>query len=171
MKEQEEGLTSVEALGIAIRAETDMQELYEELAGRSEEPVARRRFELLASVKRQHREHLTERYNELVGELPLKLPPSQLPKEILTSKERSCWSVEEILEVATDAERQAREFYLRAAREDDDLSGRAMFRFLADMAYRHWLVLAQERDLIIRYPNYGRRGRTPWHAEKGAAVE
>jgi rubrerythrin len=167
MRAQEEGLTALEALGIAMRAETDMRELYEELAGRSEEPITKRRFELLAAVKGQHLEHLTERYHTLAGELPLKLPPSQLPKEMHSAQQRSGWSAEEVLDVATEAERKAREFYLGAARETDDLSGRAMFRFLADMAYRHWLVLAQEKDLLIRFPNYGRRGRTPWHAEKG----
>ena len=59
----------------------------------------------------------------------------------------------------------SRDFYLRAARETEDLSGQAMFRFLADMGFRHWMDLGQERDLLARYPNYGRPGPEPWRAE------
>ena len=55
------------------------------------------------------------------------------------------------------------------ARDTTDLSGRAMFRFLANMEYQHWMILAQEKDMVVRYPNYGRPGQTPWRAEKTVA--
>jgi len=71
-----------------------------------------------------------------------------------------------VLDMAMAEERHKHEFFLLAARETDDLSGRAMFRFLADMAHQHWLTLAQEKDMLVRYPNYGRPGRVPWRAER-----
>jgi rubrerythrin len=167
MKENNsEGLTSLEALGIAIRAEMDAQEIYNELAERSEEQIIHRRFELLAAEEGQHRQYLTEHYRSLAGDIPLKLPPSQLPKDMLSRDQRSHKSLEGVLDTAIDVERHAREFFLRAARDTDDLSGRAMFRYLADMAYQHWLALGQEKDLLVRYPNYARRGKVPWRAEK-----
>jgi rubrerythrin len=79
---------------------------------------------------------------------------------------RSHISLEGVLDMAIDEERHAREFFLRAARDTADLSGRAMFRYLADMAYQHWLTLGQEKDLLVRYPNYARKGKVPWRAEK-----
>jgi len=162
---QEPGLTALEALGLAIRAGMDAQEVYQELAARSEDRQIRRRFELLAAEEDQYQEYLRARWKELAGELPLKLPPSLHPKEALTREQRSHLTHEQVLDLALEEERRSREFFLRAARNTDDLSGRAMFRFLADMAYQHWLTLAQEKDMLVRYPNYGRPGRIPWQAE------
>jgi bacterioferritin (cytochrome b1) len=146
LEHEPEGLTSLEALGVAIRAEMDSRDLYKELAGRSENPQIRRRFELLAADEAQHLEYLKEQWEEMASGVPLKLPPSRHPKEMLTP-------------------------YLRAARETDDPSGRAMFRFLADMEFEHWMTLGQEKDLLVRYPNYGQPGKTPWRAEKQIAPE
>jgi len=160
------GLTSLEALGVAIRAEMDSRDIYRELAERTEDRIIRRRFELLAAEEVQHIEYLTEEYKKLAGDVPLKLPPSQLPGGMETPEERSHTSVERVLDIAIDEERRSREFYLKAARDTEDLSGRAMFRFLADMEYQHWMTLAQEKDMLVRYPNYGRPGSSPWRAEK-----
>jgi len=162
---QERGLTALEALGVAIRAEMDAHDVYQELAARSKDRQIRRRFELLAAEENQHQEYLRVRWKELAGELPLELPPSRHPEGALTREQRSQMTHEQVLELALDEQRHSREFFLRAARDTDDLSGRAMFRFLADMAYQHWLTLAQEKDMLVRYPNYGRPGRIPWQAE------
>jgi rubrerythrin len=143
----------------------DTQEVYRELAARSEDRQIRRRFELLAAEEQRHQEYLRARWKELVDDLPLELPPSRHPEEALTREQRAHMTLEQVLDLALDEERHAREFFLRAARETDDLSGRAMFRFLADTAYQHWLTLAQEKDMLVRYPNYGRPGRVPWKAE------
>jgi rubrerythrin len=144
----------------------DSRDVYCEIAQRTEDPIIRRRFELLCSEEQQHLQYLTERYEELGGDVPLKLPPSKLPKDMATPEERSRWDLGEVLDMAIEEERHAREFYLRAARETDDLSGRAMFRFLADMEYQHWMTLAQEKDMFVRYPNYGRSGQSPWRTER-----
>ncbi len=166
MPEQEpQGLTALEALGVAIRAEIDAIKVYEELAARAEDPMVRRRFELLAADEQQHVAYLEARWQEVAGEVPLEIPPSQLPSSVRTREQRAAMSLEDVLDMAIDEERQSREFYLRAARHTDDLSGRAMFRFLADMEYQHWVTLAQEKDLLVRYPNYGRPGKLPWRPE------
>jgi rubrerythrin len=88
---------------------------------------------------------------------------------MITAKERGRWDLGEVLDLAIDEERRSRELYLKAARETTDISGQAMFRFLADMEYQHWMILAQEKDMLVRYPNYGRPGQTPWRAEKTVA--
>jgi rubrerythrin len=159
------GLTSLEALGVAIRQELDAADTYRELADRIEEPLVRRRFELLAAEEEQHRAALEARWNELAAGVPLKLPPSGLPGEMCTPERRGGHTIREVLDFAIVQERRCREFYLEASRETSDLSGQGMFRYLADIKYAHWMSLAQERDLMIRYPNYGRRGPTPWRSE------
>jgi rubrerythrin len=148
-----------------VRQETDAAEVYRELAGRLEDPLLRRRFELLASEEDQHRTLLESKWTELAQGVRLKLPPSQLPGEMCTSERRGAHTIREVLELAVAQEGRCRDFYLDAARQTPDLSGQAMFRYLADIKYAHWMSLAQERDLMIRYPNYGRRGPTPWRTE------
>jgi rubrerythrin len=169
MAVHEEGLTALEALGVAVRNEMDSIELYQELADRcrDSDKLACRRFELLAADEAQHREFLIAKWKELAGNLELKPPPSQLPRDRVTREQRQRMNLEDVLKLAMEEERRARELYLRAARETEDLSGQAMFRFLADIEYKHWVHLAQELDLLARYPNYLRPGPQPWHPEPG----
>ena len=169
MAADDEGLTALEALGVAIRNEMDAIELYQELADRCRDcdKLACRRFELLAADEAQHREFLLAKWKELAGNLELKLPPSALPRDKVTREQRRAMPLESVLDLAMQEERRSRELYLRAARETEDLSGQAMFRFLADMEYKHWVHLAQELDLLARYPNYLRPGPLPWRPEPG----
>lgn len=167
MREPEEGLTSLEALGLAIRAEMDAIDLYHELAERCDRSLVSRRFEQLAAEEEQHRAYLVEKWEDLAGGVELKLPPSQLPPEMGTRSGRAAHTIEEVLDLAIEEERRSRDFYLQAARETEDLSGQQMFRYLADMEYRHWMHLAQERDLLSRYPRYHRAAPVPWSREPG----
>jgi rubrerythrin len=160
------GVTSLEALGIAIRSEMDSRDVYRELAARAGDPLLRRRFELLAAEEERHREYLEERYRDLSGDVPLRLPPSTLPRGLATAEERARSTLRAVLTMAIEEERRSREFYLRAAGETDDLSGQAMFRYLADLEYQHWMALGQEMDMMLRYPNYGRPGPSPWRSER-----
>ncbi len=160
------GLTSLEALAVAIRSEMDSRDVYRDLADRCSEMLLAQRFELLATEEERHLEYLTERYEAIAGGTPLRVPTSQLPKGMATCEERRGSSLAQILDLAVEEERRSREFYLMAAQGTDDPSGQAMFRFLADMEYQHWMALSQERDLLLRYPNYGKPGPTPWRTER-----
>lgn len=166
MSAGEEGLTSLEALGVAIRAETDTREVCVELGHRCERPLVCRRFEQLAAEQSQHLTYLSERWEQISGGVPLHLPPSRLPAEMDTSEERNAHTVEEVLDVAIDAVRHDRDFYIRAARETDDPSGQRMFQYLADMAFRQMNQLTEERDLLIRYPRYHGSTPEPWQPER-----
>lgn len=167
MRETVEGLTSLEALGLAIRAESDAIDIYNELADRCDRPLVCRRFRQLAAEEEQHRVYLVEKWDELAGGVELKLPPSQLPPEMGSRTDRGAHSIEEVLDLAIDEEKRSREFYLKAARETQDLSGQQMFRYLADMEFRHWMHLSQERDLLSRYPRYHGAAPAPWSREPG----
>jgi len=162
---ESEGLTALEALGIAIRAEMDSQELFDELARMAEDPQIGRRFELLAYEEQRHRDYLETRWEDLAGGVPMKLPGSWLPEGRTTREQRSGMRIEDVLDLAIEEERRAHEFYAAEATRTDDLSGRRMFRFLADMKFRQWTTLAQEKEMLARYPNYGRPGTQPWRPE------
>jgi rubrerythrin len=161
----EPGLTALEALGIAIRAEQDSRNVYDELADRSDQEHISRLFRRLAEDEGQHLRFLQERYKELAGSVPLKLPPSGLPEKLATPERRRNASLEAVLEMAIDEEKRSRDLYLRAATETRDPSGQRMFRYLADMEYEHWMELEHERRMLERYPNHARRGNTPWMPE------
>lgn len=166
MTTHDEGLTALEALGVAIRAETDSRDIFAELARRCDRPLVCRRFEQLAAEQNQHLTYLSERWEQIAGGVPLHLPPSRLPTGMDTSEERQAQSIEDVLHVAIDAVRHDRDLYIRAARETDDLSGQRMFQYLADMAFRQMNQLTEERDLLIRYPRYHGANPEPWQPER-----
>ena len=161
----EPGLTALEALGVAIRAEQDSREVYEELADRSAQEHISRLFRRLAEDEGQHLRFLRDRYAELAGSVPLKLPPSRLPEKLSTPELRRDASLDRVLDMAIEEEKRSRDHYLKAANETDDPSGQRMFRYLADMEYEHWMELEHERKMLERYPNHARKGPAPWMPE------
>jgi rubrerythrin len=68
------------------------------------------------------------------------------------------------LQLAIDEEKRSREFYLDCAETVKDLSGKRMFRFLADMEFSHQSLLNAEYELLEKYPAYF-EGQKPWEVE------
>jgi rubrerythrin len=159
-------ITSLEALGIAIRSEIDAQNLYEELTKRTPSASVGSRFKQLLKEEKQHQQILTDVYNRLFPQTELKLPPSVLAVGFDSKDKRSSKSLLEVLQLAIDEERKSREFYLDAAEQTPELSGKKMFRFLADMEYSHQMRLQAEYEMCSRYPNYFSSGQEPWKPEQ-----
>lgn len=156
-------LTSLEALGIAIRSEIDAQSLYEELTQRTLSATIAGRFKQLLNEEKQHQKILTEMYKRLFPNAEIKLPPSIL---LVTKEKRALKSLPDVLRLALEEERRSREFYLDAAEQTPELSGKKMFRFLADMEYSHQMRLQAEYEMCSRYPNYFACGEEPWKPEQ-----
>lgn len=161
----ESDITALEALGIAIRAEADAAEIYQEVAGRIGNPFLQRRVLVLAREEQQHRRILEDAYNKQFPGVPLVLPGSQLPREICTTELRRHLSVREVLSCAIERERRSREFYLQAAETTTDLTGRTMFNFLADWEFSHQMALSAEYEMLVRYPRYFQQAAEPWKPE------
>ncbi|EQB62474.1 MAG: Rubrerythrin [candidate division Zixibacteria bacterium RBG-1] len=159
-------LTSLEALGIAIRSEMDAQDLYEELGQMTASATVAGRFKQLLKEEKQHQKILEDMYNRLFPQVKLKLPPSVLPVIFSTKGKIANKSLAEVLQLAIDEERKSRDFYLDAAEQTPELSGKKMFRFLADMEYSHQMRLQAESELCHRYPNYFSCGEEPWKPEQ-----
>lgn len=159
-------VTSLEALGIAIRSEIDSQELYEELGQRTASTTVAKRFKQLQKEEKQHQKILEDEYNRLFPQVKLRLPPSVLPVSSNTKGNIANKSLAEVLQLAIEEERKSRDFYLDAAEQTPELSGKKMFRFLADMEYSHQMRLQAECELCRRYPNYFSCGEEPWKPEQ-----
>jgi rubrerythrin len=161
----ESDVTALEALGIAIRAEADASEIYREVAGRIGNPFLQQRLLVLGKEEQQHRRILEEAYKKQFPDVPLVLPDSQLPREICTRELRQKLSVREVLSCAIEQERRSRDFYLQAAESTTDLTGKAMFRYLADWEFSHQMALSAEHEMLVRYPRYFQQATEPWKPE------
>lgn len=160
-----EDFTALEALGWAIRAEIDTSEVYVELAARVGNPTLSQRIELLAKEEVQHQRILERAYEQRFPEVPLQLPPSQLPKRFSCRSLRAEMSRKEVLSCAIEEERRCHEFYLKAADEATDLSGKMMFHYLADWEFAHQMALTAEYEMVARYPRYFEQNVEPWKPE------
>ncbi|MEK6570986.1 MAG: ferritin family protein, partial [Bacteroidota bacterium] len=119
-------LTALEVLGVAIRAEVDAQDMYREMAQRISNPRAKERFYLLVAEETQHQHLLEHKYKEMFPDVPLRLPPSQLPSHVATAELRKDLSLREALAVAIQEERRVRDHYLESVPHVEDLTGKSM---------------------------------------------
>lgn len=160
-------LTALEALGIAVRREMDAGRTYRELASGCLNPLARDRFHVLERDVQQHEALLRRRYQELFPDVELVVPPSaaEAPPSPRETGEQ-CEGLKGALRFAVEAERLAREFYLEASGATSDLTGQAMFRYLADEHARHQMVLEAEYDTVLRYPHAFDDPQAPWRPER-----
>jgi rubrerythrin len=157
-------LTGLEALGVAVRRELDAQQIFRDLAAACSNPLARERFQLLANEARHYEALLRSRHAELFPDVELSLPPSMAPVPV-SAGAGAVGGLREALRLASDAERQAREFFLDAAAGASDPSGQAMFRYLAGVHAQHHMQLASEYELVLQYPNAYDDPETPWRTE------
>ena len=88
-----------------------------------------------------------------------------MPKAVSCKELRGKMTVKDVLHCAIEEERRSHEFYLRAADRTADLSGKSMFRFLADWEYSHEMALSAEYEMITRYPRYYEQDIEPWKPE------
>ncbi len=162
-------LTALEALGIAVRREMDAARTYRELSAGCTNPLARERFQLLEREAAQHEAMLRRRYAEKFPDVALVVPPAPSAGEVpgaASPAGEGCTGLKGALRYALEAERKAREFYLEAAGATTDLTGQAMFRYLADEHARHQMVLEAEYDTILRYPHAFDDPQAPWRPER-----
>lgn len=147
-------ITSLEALGIAIRSEIDAQEVYKDLSDLCENELLKERFLNLHKEEKRHQLLLEKKYKEMFPEVELVLPNSQLPKAASSTPLRRKLGLKDVLQLAIEEEKKSREFYLDCLSTVSDLSGQRMFRFLADMEFSHQMILSAELEMIEKYPQY-----------------
>jgi rubrerythrin len=78
--------------------------------------------------------------------------------------------IKDVLQLAVDEHKRSREFYLDCAASDIDLSGKRMFRFLADMKFSHQMMLSAELEMLEKYPAYMEEAKS-WDPESRLTSE
>lgn len=148
--EFERDLTTVEILGIAIKAEISSFGLYKRFARRVANPMVKQRLESLASDEQNHRQLLEAKYRELTGEEQPPIPSTGDLRQMETDIEKM--SNLEVLMLAASKEALARKFYGAAALKAADPGGKAVLEYLAGMERGHEEVLRQEIKALEKNP-------------------
>jgi rubrerythrin len=166
MSEREAALA---ALQIGIQTEIDGYEFYQSFARRSSDPNARHMFERLARDEVMHLELLrnTKAMLEESGEWAAYkgVEVEDLTGAPIFSRERVEQNITgytsdlSALRLAYLIEKDATDFYRRAAEQTDDANGRRMFQDLAEMEQSHLNLLEGEYQFL----------REQFHAAMGFA--
>lgn len=146
------GLTGLEVLGVAIRAELEAYRFYNQALKKVQNPLLREKLSRLAAEEKRHRQILEERYRKNSGEETPPIPRTggiegkgRMAKDL---------SPQEVLKVAIQKEQEAARFYQREAQRCADLSGRFMLEYLADFERNHERSLQAELKALNRFPDW-----------------
>lgn len=153
-------LNLLDAIRIAMEAEQKAAAFYADAAQKTANPLGRELFSQLAEFERYHYAKLTDlekslhddgSFIEYAGkELTLSVPGE------VDSKEANRMSVIEIITLAINAEREAKERYTTLAEQTHDPSGQSMFKRLAEEENTHYRILSDE------YYNLNNQGVWVW---------
>jgi rubrerythrin len=146
-------LTPLEALGIAIKAEIEAAETYEQLGNLVKNHALKEKAHFLQGEELKHRALLEEAYARQFPDVELVLPAQSLVPRVKAELEGEV-SVPELLALAMEAEQASESFYADLARRSQSESARAMFQHLSRMESSHFHLLQVEHDLISRFPDY-----------------
>jgi len=147
-------ITSLEALGIAIRSELDAYDLYMNLASRITNPIARDKILFLAREEKKHQDILEQTYRKWFPEVDLVLPPSILPKGKAEHLFHKKTGLKEVIAYAIEQEKASKEFYRKAAKKVVDIRGRHMLEYLAHVEQSHQNLLEAEYQMAMTNPQY-----------------
>jgi rubrerythrin len=149
-----EELTSLEALGIAIRSELDAHDLYVGLASRITNPMAKDKILFLAQEEKKHKDLLDQSYRIRYPEVEFVMPPSVLPTGKAESFLEDKSDLKEVIAFAIEQEKASKEFYRKAANHVLDIRGRQMLEYLAHVEQSHQNLLEAEYQLAMTNPQY-----------------
>ncbi|MEK7448466.1 MAG: ferritin family protein [Planctomycetota bacterium] len=141
------GFTSLEILGIAIRAEQAAAGYYQKIIRLVPFPSLRDKLKFLVNEEKRHQRILTTLYRQKFPEVQLIKPRiSTTPEPIIPPKGKISVSV--LLKYAMKAEQAAEKFYLRFSRQINDTQGWLLLTYLAKVENSHYYLLKNELDLI-----------------------
>ncbi|MDP8256426.1 MAG: ferritin family protein [Candidatus Alcyoniella australis] len=145
------GLTSLEILGVAVKAEHDAARFYTKFADRVRNPMTKSKFKTLASQERGHEKLLLQQYRRASGEDRPPVPDKYQPE--IDFKVFDELETKELLKIAIRMEKDARQLYSEAAARSVDPSARTMLEYLADFEHGHQRQLESELRFITRDPD------------------
>jgi rubrerythrin len=162
--------TAIDAVRTAIITEIKGLELYQTAAAKTEDPEAKRMFEMLADEERRHKAYLESHYDSLIrsgdwakAELTAR-ETEQVEEFILDesfrrSLRRGTFEMA-VVAIAVDLEAKAVEFYKHVASNAEDEATRRVFQHLVAWEEgHHRQFLALEKEMRDAY--FADRGFAP----------
>ena len=148
-----EGLTALEVLGVAIKAEFEAAALYTRLAAQVRNATLASKLEFLRREEEKHRSILQDVYQRRFPDVDLQLP-AHSPIPTVDVATLTDMAVPALFQVAMQAEQLAADFYAREADRSFDEMGRTTLRYLSHVESGHYKILETEYELVSRFPDY-----------------
>lgn len=139
---------------MALKSEIDSEEIYRNLADKTENSFLKTKMTFLADEEKKHKEYFEELFNEMFPDKNVELPEDDfapLP-DIDLNKEQP---VSEIMRKAMLVEEAAHDFYMELSHvfaESKKLAN--MLKFFASMEMIHYAILKNEAENIERDEDY-----------------
>ncbi len=147
--------TVAETILDAIKHEIEGREFYLALAGKVKNPLIRRKILGLADDEMEHRETLSRLYWAQTGTDPGDLTVYEVNVQL---PDMENLTLEELLEMAMNTEKQASETYLQMAEAAQDPRTSAFLEYLAEFETGHFETLSGELKKIRKAPDWADQG-------------
>ncbi len=144
-------LTSLEVIGMAVRSEEDAAKFYGHIARMIDNETVKTKYLHLAKEESTHRRLLVDLYKQLASASgkPPKIPGSPETAEGAEIPEEIAGSLEDLLRLAIQREKEAQAFYRKAAESATDLSGKRILEYLVRVEKGHEDMLEAELDAYL----------------------
>jgi rubrerythrin len=146
---------TAETLIEAIKHEIEGRAFYLALAKKVNNPLVRRKILGLAEDELEHRNTLSRLYWAQTGGEVGDLSSFEANVNIPDVENMS---LEDLLELAMDTEKEAAENYLKMAEENNDQKASAFLEYLSEFEQAHYETLAAELEMIRSTPGWENQG-------------
>ena len=150
---QNQGLTALEVLGVAIKSEIEAALLYAHMASQVRNTSLVVKLNFLRQEEEKHQAMLENEYARRFPDVELQLP-AKSPVPSIDAATLGDLTVPELFQLAMKAEQLSADFYSQEADRSKDASGRTMLYYLSNVEHSHYHMLETEYDLVARFPTY-----------------
>ena len=146
-------LTSLEVLGIAIKSEIEATKLYEKMSGMVKNSDLKEKLLFLKAEEEKHRALFEDMHRSKYPDVAISLPKkSKVP--LMDAALTDEMTIQDLFEVAMNAEKMAEDFYKDLAAKSKDVSGTSMLNYLGSIEHGHYMLLKNEYEMIVTFPAY-----------------
>lgn len=143
----QEGLTTLEVLGIAIKSEIDAVKLYTKMKEMVDSADLKEKMDFLISQEQKHEKILKEVYDKKFPDVELALPPKAIVPAVTDILDRKA-SLRELFDVGMKAEKMSEAFYSDLAKKTNEFSAKSTLTYMASMERSHYAILEAEWEQI-----------------------
>jgi rubrerythrin len=149
------GLTTLEAVALAVRSEIESTDIYEKLAARVKNPVVKTILTDLAADEEKHRQGLMNLYKRMLGDQEAAIPESDGREKKMDLAGDAAY--EQVLKAARDKEFDSERFYKEAAGKVREYRTQMFFLDVAESERKHAATLQKLLDQLKEDPHWFER--------------